>query len=207
MELVHMSNPIFKEMIPVIILDHDGKVDYYPQFFSQHESKELLDYLLKNVEWEHDRLKMFGKEIITKRQVAWCGDDYYEYKYSGQIKRASIWTPALVTIRDKISSVTKEEYNSCLLNLYRDGSEGMSWHSDDEKAMKESKSIASISLGAPRKFAFKHKLETIKKSLVLENGSLLDMKWPTQEFWLHALPETKKVDNVRVNLTFRKFEK
>ena len=102
-----------------------------------------------------------------------------------------------------ISAITKNEYNACLLNLYHNGDEGMGWHSDNEKEIITNSSIASLSIGAQRKFAFKHKLTKETHSLILENGSLLEMKGTIQQHWLHCLPKSKKVQTPRINLTFR----
>ena len=146
---------------------------------------------------------MFGKTIITKRKVAWYGDQPYEYTYSHVTKSALPWTPALQRIKNKVEEVSCDTYNSCLLNLYHDGSEGMSWHSDDEKELKPEGAIASVSLGAERKFVLKHKQSAEKVEVFLHHGSLLVMKGETQTHWVHRLPPTKKVNTPRINLTFR----
>src|SRR5699024_713386 len=113
----------------------------------------------------------------------------------------------LLELKNKIEEETGEEFNSCLLNLYHDGSEGMGWHSDDESDLKKNGTIGSLSLGAKRKFVFKHKTTKEKVEVFLDHGSLLLMKGETQRYWLHTLPPTKKVKSPRVNLTFRTIEK
>ena len=126
-----------------------------------------------------------------------------EYTYSKTTKTALPWTSDLLEIRRVIEEKTKETFNSCLLNLYHSGEEGMGWHSDDEKDLQKYSAIASISLGAERKFVFKNKENKETVSLSLENGSLLLMQGKTQTHWLHRLPPTKKVNTPRINLTFR----
>ncbi|MDQ6667858.1 MAG: alpha-ketoglutarate-dependent dioxygenase AlkB, partial [Thermoproteota archaeon] len=95
------------------------------------------------------------------------------------------------------------KFNSCLLNLYHNGDEGIAWHSDDEKPLGENSIIASLSFGAERKFSFKHKQTKQTISVVLEHGSLLIMKDATQTNWVHSLPKSKKITRPRINLTFR----
>ena len=135
--------------------------------------------------------------------MAWLGDARYFYTYSGMTKQATPWTPLLLELKSRIETITKNVFNSCLLNLYHDGSEGMAWHSDDEKSLGRNTTIASISFGAERKFSFKHKITKKTKSLVLEHGSLLVMKGETQRFWQHSLLKSIQVQAPRVNLTFR----
>jgi len=146
---------------------------------------------------------MFGKRIITKRKVAWYGDQPYKYSYSKSTKTALPWTKGLQSIKLTVESLTHNSYNSCLLNLYHDGSEGMGWHSDDEPELLEDGAIASISLGAERKFIFRHKETKEKIELFLHSGSVLLMSGACQRRWLHRLPPTKKVHRPRINLTFR----
>jgi len=185
------------------LLPLDGEVYYYGQILNQSQIQYYYNELLTTIQWEQDELLMFGKLIKTKRKVGWYGDRPYEYTYSKVTKKALLWTPVLTELKQKIEEKTDETYNSCLLNLYHNGAEGMSWHSDDEKALVRHASIASLSLGVARKFMFKHKDTGAKVSTVLENGSLLEMKGSTQQHWLHALPKTKKVNTPRINLTFR----
>ena len=146
---------------------------------------------------------MFGKLITTKRKVAWVGDAGCSYTYSGVKKFPQVWTADLLHIKHKLESLTHSTFNSCLLNLYHDGDEGMGWHSDDEKELDSAAPIASVSLGGARKFAFKHKLDKTSVSLFLEDGSVLLMQPPTQEFWQHSLTKTKRAVAPRINLTFR----
>ncbi|MFD2826110.1 alpha-ketoglutarate-dependent dioxygenase AlkB family protein [Leeuwenhoekiella polynyae] len=185
------------------LLPKDGVVNYYGKLFSQEEAVFYFQYLMHHIDWRNDEAVMFGKKIITKRKVAWYGDSPFSYTYSKVTKKALLWTKELKNLKLKIEQETGEQFNSCLLNLYHDGSEGMGWHSDGEKDLKKNGAIASVSFGAERKFAFKHKDTQEKVDLNLEDGSLLIMKGATQTHWLHRLPPTTKVHSARVNLTFR----
>ena len=143
------------------------------------------------------------KLIITKRKVSWYGDQGFLYTYSNTTKQALPWTNELLEIKSRIEIITTSTFNSCLLNLYHDGNEGMTWHSDDEKSLGKNAVIASVSFGAERKLSFKHKSSKQTISLKLENGSLLLMKGRTQSNWLHSLPPSSKIIHPRINLTFR----
>lgn len=184
-------------------LPYNGTVNYFGKIFTQIESDCYLQELLDGIEWKNDESVIFGKLITTKRKVAWYGDQPYAYTYSKTTKHALPWTDTLAKLKAKIEQFTGETFNSCLLNLYHDGNEGMAWHSDDEIDLKRNGAIASISFGAERKFAFKHKQTQEKIEILLEHGSLLVMKDETQHFWLHRLPPSKRIDKPRVNLTFR----
>ncbi|MGX7687981.1 alpha-ketoglutarate-dependent dioxygenase AlkB family protein [Flectobacillus roseus] len=187
-------------------LPQDGVVNYYGKLFSEEESNTFFEELWHTIDWRNDEAMMFGKKIITKRKVAWYGDSPFRYTYSKVTKEALTWTPELLTLKNRIETATGETFNSCLLNLYHSGDEGMAWHSDDEIDLKRNGAIGSITFGAERKFAFKHKHTDQKVEMLLEHGSLLVMKDTTQTFWLHRLPPTKKVKKPRINLTFRTIE-
>ena len=185
------------------LLPKDGVVNYYGQILNQEEAYKHYITLLKTIEWRNDVANIFGKEIITKRKVAWYGEKSFSYTYSNHTKSALPFTPELHQLKKLVEEKTNETYNSCLLNLYHNGSEGMAWHSDGEKDLKKNGAIASLSFGAERKFGFKHKQTKETVYIQLENGSLLVMKGTTQKHWLHRLPPTKKVNSARINLTFR----
>lgn len=185
------------------LLPKDGIVNYYGKLFSAIEANDFLEALLSRIEWKNDEAIIFGKRIITKRKVAWYGDSNFEYTYSNITKSALPWTKELVSLKTIVEEKTGEKFNSCLLNLYHTGDEGMAWHSDAEKDLKKNGAIGSLSFGAERKFAFKHKESKETISLILEHGSLLIMKGSTQSYWLHRLPPTKRISKPRVNLTFR----
>ena len=186
------------------LLPCNGHVNYYGKILSDEEILHYFEELYNTIAWKNDEVIIFGKLIITNRKVAWYATSNIDYTYSNISKKALPFTPALLSLKQIIEQKTGETYNACLLNLYENGSEGMGWHSDDEKELEPMASIASLSLGAERKFSLKHKQNKQTVSLILENGSLLEMKNETQLFWKHALPKTTKVLGPRINLTFRK---
>lgn len=188
-------------------LPHDGCVHYWGAIIPPEKALEYYNELLQHIAWKNDEAIIFGKHIITKRKVAWYADHAFEYTYSKISRTALVWTPLLLELKALVESKTGQQYNSCLLNLYHNGQEGMAWHSDDEKDLQPNGSIASLSFGASRKFAFKHKRNKTVVNFLLNSGDLLDMKNETQHHWLHRLPPTKKVFNPRINLTFRQMIK
>ncbi|MEO5783284.1 MAG: alpha-ketoglutarate-dependent dioxygenase AlkB [Ginsengibacter sp.] len=185
------------------LLPCDGIVNYHGKVVKQQEAQHYLGKLLTTIEWKNDEAIIFGKHIITKRKVAWYGDVNFEYTYSNTTKKALPWTKELLELKALVEKITETKFNSCLLNLYHNGDEGMTWHSDAEKDLKKNGAVASLSFGAERKFSFKHKQTKQTVSLILEHGSLLVMKDTTQTNWLHRLPLSKLVIKPRVNLTFR----
>ncbi len=189
------------------ILPYDGEVLYYGAVMPLQNALEYYTHLLGHIAWEFDEAIIYGQRIVTKRKVAWYGDKPFEYTYSKTTKKALLWTKTLLDLKAIVEQKTGETYNSCLLNLYHNGSEGMAWHSDAEKDLKKHGAIASLSFGATRKFSFKHKTTKQTVSITLEKGSLLVMKGATQTHWLHRLPPTKKVNTPRINLTFRTITK
>jgi alkylated DNA repair dioxygenase AlkB len=197
LDLFGFSNPA------VNLLPCDGEVHYFGRLIMPKQADEYYNELMSNIAWENDQAIIFGKRIITKRKVAWYGDKPFQYTYSKITKQALPWTPALKEIKDIAEKESGESYNSCLLNLYHTGEEGMAWHSDAEKDLKKNGAIASLSFGAERKFAFKHKKSAELVNVFLEHGSLLVMKGETQTHWLHRLPPTTKINSPRINLTFR----
>lgn len=185
------------------LLPKEGIVNYYGKIFDRSDADFYYEKLFNEITWENDQAAIFGKLIITKRKVAWYGEKPFEYTYSNITKTALPWTKELLALKQKAEELSGETFNSCLLNLYHNGDEGMAWHSDGEKDLKKNGAIASLSFGAQRKFAFKHKFDKNTVSVNLEHGSLLIMKDTTQTHWLHRLPPTKKVQKPRINLTFR----
>lgn len=185
------------------LLPKEGIVNYYGIVIHQPHAQNFYHSLLINISWKNDVAVIFGKRIETKRKVAWYGEKPFEYTYSNHTKLALPFTHELIALKDLVEQKTGETFNSCLLNLYHSGEEGMAWHSDGEKDLKKNGAIASLSFGAARKFSFKHKKTKETISLILENGSLLVMKGHTQTNWLHRLPPTKKISEPRINLTFR----
>jgi alkylated DNA repair dioxygenase AlkB len=188
---------------PENILHKDGVVNYYEEVLSLKLADSYLSSLLSKIEWKNDEAVIFGKRIITKRKVAWYADKPFKYAYSNNTKLALPWVDELLELKEIVEKRTSESFNSCLLNLYHDGTEGVAWHSDAEKELKKNGAIGSLSFGAERRFSFKHKKTKDTVSLILHHGSLLIMKSTTQSHWLHCLPPTKTVNKLRVNLTFR----
>ena len=187
MNLIDNNNNI------VQVLNRDGRVDYYGKIITNVEANLYFEILLQNIVWKNDEAIILGKHIITKRKTAWYGDSDYLYTYSNTTRRALPWTSELRDLKQLVEKLTETKFNSCLLNLYHDGNEGLAWHSDDEKVLRRNGTIASLSFGAERKFSLKHKKTKQTISIVLEHGSLLVMKDETQVYWLHSLPKTKKL--------------
>jgi alkylated DNA repair dioxygenase AlkB len=187
------------------LLPKDGLVTYLHPGIDIENAIHFYETLFHSISWKQDEIFLYGKQITTRREVAWYGDGPFDYPYSKTSRTALPWTPELLEIKKWVENLCGETFNCCLLNLYHDGSEGMGWHSDDEKEMKPGGMIASLSLGAARKFKFKHKKDPLQKEIYLENGSLLLMSGETQQFWRHQLPVSKKVKEARINLTFRTF--
>lgn len=185
------------------LLPQNGTVQYYGKIFSEEQSELYYVKLLSEIKWQHDVVKIFGKEFVTKRKVALYADEGITYQYTGKTKIAENWTDVLLQIKSSVEEISGHSYNACLLNLYHNGSEAMNWHADNEKEMLENSAIASISFGAERKFGFRHKETQEIISLILENGSLLIMKDETQKYWKHKLFTNAKITEPRVNLTFR----
>lgn len=184
------------------LLPCDGVVNYHGPVMSADDAANHLEALGSRVPWTHDEVVIFGKRIVTSRKVAWFGE--VPYSYSGTTKQALPWNEELLALRSLIEERCGTTFNSCLLNLYHDGNEGMGWHSDDEKSIEPHSCIASVSFGAERRFSFKHKRSGDTVSVQLETGSLLLMKGETQTHWLHSLPKSKRVKEPRINLTFRR---
>ena len=187
-----------------IILLEQGQVWYQPGLFSQSEAEKLFEALFQDIAWSSDTVKIYGRDIITRRKVAWYGDQAFDYRYSGHSRLALPWTKTLLEIKRLTEEQCGTGFNSCLLNLYHDGSEGMGWHSDDEPSLEPHAPIASLSFGPARRFLFRLKKDHhVKKEIRLENGSLLLMDAASQQGWHHNLPASRKISAPRINLTFR----
>lgn len=185
------------------ILPYDGEVYYEKCIWDKPNAENLLREMQQHLHWQHDELMMFGKKITTNRKVAWYGDKAFTYTYSRTTKSAIPWHPLLLPIREKTETVTNASFNACLCNFYHHGNEGMTWHSDDDKEFGLNPTIASLSFGAERTFSFRHKITKEVISIILESGSVLLMKANTQTHWVHALPKSAKIQDPRINLTFR----
>lgn len=180
-------------------------LDFDADFLAPDEAHALFDDLRSGIGWETHRIRMFGREVGSPRLSCWIGDAGAGYVYSGTRFEPRPWTPTLAALRARLSEACGERFNSVLANLYRDGRDGMGWHSDDEPELGPRPVIASLSLGATRRFSLRHRRDAGQKlTLDLPAGSLLLMRGEAQENYRHALPKTAKAVGERINLTFRR---
>jgi len=179
-------------------------MEYIPGLFSVQESIILMKEFISNVPWQQRTVTMYGKQIITPRLTAWYGDKGKDYTFSGTKFDPLPWTKELLQIREKVEQIADVTFNTVLLNYYRDGSDSVAWHSDDEYELGIKPVIASVSLGQARRFDVRHKVDHQKKySVNLENGSLLLMRGDLQHSWEHRIAKSTKILKERINLTFR----
>ena len=182
----------------------EGAARLWPRAFEATEAAQLFDQLRRDVCWQQEEIVIFGQHRRVPRLVAWHGDAGARYVYSGTDHQPEPWTPLLERIRDRVQALTGAHFNAVLLNLYRDGRDGMGWHADDEPELGRDPVIASLSLGATRRFCLRHRRrKDLKLDLPLPHGSLLCMSGATQHHWVHALPKTRLPVAERINLTFR----
>ena len=183
----------------------DGEVWYMENFMPNDKAEFYFDNLLNNIKWRQEEIKYYGKIFPIPRQTAWYGYDGLNYKYSGIMCNPEPWTPELLDIKKVIEHfLQNEQFNSVLLNLYRSGNDKVSWHADNESELGINPTIASVSLGAARRFELKHKtIPDQKIQIELKSGSLIVMKGATQHNWLHQIPQQKSINGARINLTFR----
>jgi alkylated DNA repair dioxygenase AlkB len=186
------------------LLPSDGEVFYCESFFSQEISDAYFSALCTEVKWKQEPIVLFGRSVLQPRLTAWIGDEGLSYRYSGITMQPQPWGPVLQEIKSRVEDQAKVTFTSALLNQYRDGSDSMGWHSDDEKELGLNPVIASVSLGATRKFQFRHRHKQEEKtSIDLKHGSLLLMGGETQRNWKHAIPKTRSLVGPRINITFR----
>ena len=184
----------------------DAEIEYFPEFFSRKNSLIFLPQLLDTIKWKQNTIKMYGKENPVPRLEAWYGDAGKSYAYSGIRMEPTPWTDELKEIKRSIEAKAAISFNSVLINYYRDGQDRVAWHSDDEKELGQNPVIGSVSFGAERIFKLRHKkykINNLKQSNTLGNGSFLLMKGATQHHWMHEIPRTAKLIGPRINLTFR----
>lgn len=182
-----------------------GELRYFPEFLSPNAAAEAMEQLRSETQWEQHSVKIAGRTIPCPRLSAWYGDPGAAYRYSGVTYEPAPWTAKLASLRERLRETLGSTFNSALLNLYRDGADGMGWHSDDERELGSAPTIASISLGGPRRFTLRHRREkgVPRIELELASGSLLVMSGATQSNWRHAVPKTRRAVKPRINLTFR----
>lgn len=186
------------------IIQKDGSLTYCPNFLDLGQANRFFEALLHQVQWEQYYIQLFGKKVAQPRLTAWYGETGAAYSYSGISLEPIPFSPELLYIKKGVEAFTGKTFNSVLLNLYRHNQDSMGWHSDDEKELGPSPFIASVSLGAPRMFHVKHKIDkSLKGKLFLTHGSLLCMGGVMQEFWQHAVPKSAVPCKERINLTFR----
>ena len=184
----------------------DADLDYHHEFFPFNQANKLFKNLQKKIEWTQNRIRFYGKESLVPRLEAWYGDPGKSYAYSGIHMDPKPWTDELLFIKKAIEPIAGVTFNSVLINYYRDGTDRVAWHSDDEKELGKNPVIGSVSLGAERKFKLRHKkykTNGLKHDIMLNHGSFLLMKGSTQHHWMHEIPRTAKPIGPRINLTFR----
>lgn len=182
-----------------------AELTYFPNFYNIQEANNLFEILKENIAWQQDDITVFGKTHLQPRLTALYANNEKSYSYSNIIMEPKIFTKELEAIKNAIEKVAKTEFSTVLLNRYRSGRDSNGWHADNEKELGKNPIIASLSLGTPRFFYFKHRsLKAESHKILLESGSLLIMAGEMQKYWLHQIPKTKKEIGERINLTFRK---
>lgn len=181
----------------------NGEFIFLPNFFSRIEADLLLNSLKQNIVWRQESMNMYGKKIDFPRLTAWYGNNDKPYSFSGITLQPLPWTNEILTIKYKIEPIANTVFNSVLLNLYRDGNDSISWHTDAEKELGINPIIASVNFGATRKFQLRHIKTKEKLDIELTHGSLLIMQGELQHYWQHQVPKTSKPVGERINLTFR----
>ena len=189
-----------------LIKANNLSVKYIENFFDFDQSQLYMKHLTNDIKWKREKIRMWGRQIVTKKRIAWYADEGKSYTYSGSTFYPVQWDEVLLEIKKQVEQHIRFQFNSVLLNEYKSGEVGMGWHSDDEKELGIDPIIASLSFGANRDFIFKHKTDKSfeKIKIHLKSGSLLIMSGSTQHYWKHSLPKRLKVRDPRVNLTFRK---
>jgi len=186
-----------------IIQIQDGEYIYVPNFFSKDESDLYFKMLLNEINWKQQAINMYGKSINFPRLTALYGDNDKPYSFSGIVLESESWIQPLLEIKQLIETKSSKVFNSVLLNLYRNGNDSISWHTDAEKELGRNPIIASVNFGATRKFQLRHNETNEKIELSLSHGSLLIMQGELQHYWQHQVPKTKQLVKERINLTFR----
>jgi alkylated DNA repair dioxygenase AlkB len=183
----------------------DADVRLWPQALAPAEADSLFAALRSGIQWQVEDIVIFGQRRRVPRLVAWHGDPGTGYTYSGTMHEPQSWTPELRRLLDRVQALTGHAYNSILLNLYRDGNDGMGWHADDEPELGRNPVIASVSLGATRRFKLRHRRHRdVTATLELAHGDVLLMAGTTQHAYVHAVPKTARVVGERINLTLRR---
>lgn len=185
------------------ILDNDGNLFLEHKFLSNEEASSILHELILELEWSQEYIQMYGKTIRSPRLISWVGDKDAIYTYSGTVHQPREWHQRLAELRNRLMEYTNHSFNSVLCNWYKDGTDSMGWHSDNEPELGNNPYLASLSLGQTRIFKIRHKKTGATHAIELENGSLITMSGKLQQYWQHCIPKTHKQVNSRINLTFR----
>ena len=188
----------------ITLIQNDGELLFDAHFISPEEALRLYSRLLDDLQWQEEEILIYGKPVLVPRLVCWHGDPEAVYSYSGVLHAPLPWTPTLTDLKLRVEALTREQFNSVLANLYRDGNDSMGWHADKEKELGKNPFIASISLGQERLFKVQHNKTKQVVDINLPNGSLLLMGGSFQHHWRHCVPKTKQLKHGRINLTFRK---
>lgn len=182
----------------------DASMRYFPALFEPADSDHLFDRLLHDIDWQQERITLYGKTMNVPRLSAWYGDAGRDYTYSGITAHAAPWIEPLLLIKSHVEHAVHASFNSVLVNQYRDGKDSVAWHSDDEPELGQNPLIASVSLGAQRPFCLRRKDNHSEQfRLILEHGSCLLMQGRTQHHWQHQIAKTRRLVGARINLTFR----
>ncbi len=182
----------------------DAELRLWPAFIDADESTRLRHRWLSQLAWQQPQIRLYGRAVAIPRMQLWMGDADAHYRYSATLFQPEPWRPDVHQLAERISKVAGQAFNSVLLNLYRDGQDAMGWHSDDEPELGREPLIASLSLGASRRFQLAHRHQPYKLEIVLNDGDLLVMSGPTQHHWRHAIPRQANCHQARINLTFRR---
>jgi len=196
-----LTPSLFRE--PVELLPFDGSAILCHDFISADRSGDIFGTLLRETNWEDHDVVLFGKRIAEPRLSTWHSEADITYRYSGSLRTPQPWSKLLESLRDECSAKTGAQFNAVFVNLYRDGADGVGWHADNEPCNGPEPTIASLSFGATRRFDLRHRESRETVSAQLDAGSLLVMSGLSQRAWVHRVPQSKRIKEPRVNLTFR----
>lgn len=186
-----------------VVVDHDGRAELFPGFLTTMEADALHSGLVDSLPWEQADLIVFGRKVSEPRRSVWYAPTGMDYLYSNTRRTAHPMPAVLRALADRIEESTGAAYNSVLANLYRDGNDRLGWHADNEECNGPEPTIASVSLGAERRFDLRHNDTGETRSVLLPHGSLLVMSGPLQRHWKHQVPPARRLSSARINLTFR----
>ena len=219
-----------KKLVGQKIITRDGLLQYWPRFYHSEidnqkinnkefnglnqngleknnqlnqENQHWYQQLVEQIQWQQPEIQLYGKRHRIPRLTAWYGDPHCHYQYSGINNQPLSWLPILQTIKQQIENHLQLPFNAVLLNWYQQGQHSMGWHADDEASLGPEPNIASLSLGATRRFRLRHRGDRQTLGIDLVDGSLLLMSGKLQQYWQHALPKTQRPMTGRINLTFR----